>query len=460
MTILVTGCASISDIDSAPKEYKSFVLEESFEPYPGIVVHRYEHALSGLKVLLNPKKGTGVVAYTTTYDVGSRHEAPGRTGLAHLFEHMMFRGTPSFSNPFRTLGEWGGHYNAFTSQDITHYYEVVPKELLKEAAKFESERMRRLQLTPDVFATERGAVVSERKMRTEDSPRGRLYWEIYQTAYDDHPYKTGVIGWQEDLDRMKYEDAIAFYQRFYAPNRAVVSLSGDFSVSEALKILEKNYGDFRRTDFAPLEIPRERLIRADRRRVVRMKSENAFLADAVFSEPMGSEGMPAQILMCHLVLDDNLGLLAQELIQKGVARSVTGDCSGGADPDLAGFIITGNPGVSVQKLERAYNAALAKFPLWVNAERVQSLKMYYLKGMLESLRDPLELAKDFGIHQTLLKDPLHSFKLIDQIQKLTLEDVQKSWKAWQRRSKTRLIIQPSEKTDPFRKLSGGREIKR
>jgi zinc protease len=331
--------------------------------------------------------------------------------------------------------------------------------LFPQVAKFEAERMRRLQLTPEVFATERGAVVSERKMRTEDSPRGRLIWESYQTGYDDHPYKTGVIGWQEDLDRMKYEDAIAFYQTFYAPNRAVVSISGDFSVPEALKLLHAHFGNFRSTPFEEPQIPQERLIRPDRRRVVNMKTESVYLTDTVFSDSMKAPTIPAQILMCHLILDDSLGLLQEELVQTGIAKHVSGDCSGATDPDLSGFIITGNPGVSLEKIEKAYDRALEKFPKWVNRERVQSLKLYYLRSMLESLRDPLELAKDFGVNQTLLQDPLRSFMLIEKVQKMTLEDIQESWRAWQRKSKTRLILKPSEKTDPFKKVLGGKVVR-
>lgn len=456
--ILVGSCSTLTMDSGVPKQFQNLVLEESFEPYPGIVVHRYEDMMSGLNVLISPRPGSGVVAFTTTYDVGARLEQPGRTGLAHLFEHMMFRGTPSFPEPFKTLGEWGGHYNAFTSQDITHYYEIVPRELFSEAAKFESERMRKLQLTSDVFATERGAVVSERKMRTEDSPMGRLYWEIYQTAFDDHPYKNGVIGWQEDLDQMKHEDATDFYQRFYAPNRAVISIAGDFSVKEALNVINQHYGEFRRSNFEEPKIAKERTIRPDRRRIVKMKTESVILAESVFSESMNSPSIPAQVLMCHLILDDNLGLLQEELIQKGLARGVSGDCSGAADPDLSGFIVTGNPGVPLAKLEKAFDQALEKFPTWVNSERIQFLKLYYRKGLLQSLRDPLEMAKDFGINQILTKDPVRSFKMIDQIEGLKLDDVLASWRIWEHRSKTRVIIQPSEKTDPFLRVIGGKVV--
>jgi hypothetical protein len=191
-------------------------------------IHRYRSEKSGLELLLSPKPGIDVVAFVTAYKVGSRFEVNGRTGLAHLFEHMMFRGTEHYPVPFETLSSWGDRFNAFTTPDVTEYHELVPKKLFDEAARFESERMRKLLITPEGFDTERGAVVSERKMRTEDSPMGRLYWELNQLAYDRHPYKTGPIGWQEDLDATTFDDALAFYKRFYAPKSSRHFFGGRF----------------------------------------------------------------------------------------------------------------------------------------------------------------------------------------------------------------------------------------
>jgi zinc protease len=437
-----------------PATYKGFTRVATLEPQPGLAIHHYRHAKSGLEVLVSPKPGSGVVALVTAYEVGSRWEVNERTGLAHLFEHMMFRGTESYPKPFETLSDWGGRFNAYTSPDVTVYFELVPKKLFADAAKFEAERMRKLLITADGFDTERGAVVSERKMRTEDSPTGRLYWELFQLAYDRHPYKTGPIGWQEDLDATSFEDALAFYERFYAPNRAILSIVGDFSLKDALSVVARAYGDFESEAFEAPVVAAEPSRKGTRRKVIPMKVESVFLADAVFGPTYDDQHAAVDNLIANLLADGKLGYLAAQLVETGIARSVSGDADPGMDRGLSTVLVIGNPGVSRGRVEAAYDAARGRFPSWLTAQRLESFKLYYLAAQWASLRDPLHLAMQTANSAATTGDPAWDLMFLSKVQSVTLADVRARWPYWTTSARTRVILEPAKTSAPLAPKKG------
>jgi zinc protease len=453
--LLVVGCSGKSPKSeataAAPVTAGTFTRTASYEPLPGLHVQHYRDARSGLELLVSPQPGTDVVAFVTAYNVGSRFEMKGRTGLAHLFEHMMFRGTENFPEPFKTLSSWGDRFNAYTSFDLTLYHELVPKKLFPEAARFEAERMRKLLITPEGFNAERGAVVSERKMRTEDSPFGRLIWELYQLAYDKHPYKTGPIGWQEDLDATTFQDALDFYKRFYAPNRAVLVVVGDVTPEEAVKTIQTHYGSFEKQPFDAPVVPREPPRKGLRRKVIPMKAESVFIGDAVFGPTFHDPDVAVDSLLASLFGDGKIGYLAGELVEKGLARSVSSDAAPSVDPGLSGVFIVGNPGVPLKTLERAYDRARGGFLKWLTAERLESLKLYYLAGQWGGLRDPMTLAEQLGRASVTAGDPTWEFSFLERAKKVTLADIERRWKVWNTAARTRVIIEPSNKTAPLRR---------
>ncbi|HXC51788.1 MAG TPA: pitrilysin family protein [Candidatus Limnocylindrales bacterium] len=434
---------------AAPSEYKGFHRIEVLEPVAGLSIYHYRNDASGLELLVSPKPGTGTVAIVTAYEVGARFELNGRTGLAHLFEHMMFRGTEHFPKPFETLSDWGGRFNAYTTPDLTVYHELVPKERFNDALDFESERMRKLRLTPEVFDTERGAVVSERKMRTEDSPSGRLFWELYQFAYDRHPYKTAPIGWQKDLDATKFQDALDFYNRFYAPNRAVVSLVGDLTVSEALEQMDRYYGSMTRSSFEEPAIAVEPARQGIRRKVVPMKTESVILADAIFGATYNDPNAATDSLIASLLADDKLGYLSDQLVERGLARGVGSDAGANIDPGLSIVLVTGNPGVPVARLEQAYDSARKKFPSWLTAERLDNFKLYYLAEQWESMRDPMHLAEGMAAAHAATGNAAWDFQFLARVQKVTLEEIRERLKYWDTSARTRVILTPAARNAPL-----------
>lgn len=426
-----------------PKVSGNFNLVKTHEAFEGLKVFEFQHKSNGLKIFLVPKPGSNSIGYVTAYNVGSRFEQNGLTGLAHLFEHMMFRGTETYPEPFKTLSEWGGQYNAFTSRDMTVYFEMVPANYFDQVAHFESERMRKLLITKAGFDTERGAVVSERKKSVDDSPFGKLYWELYQTAYDKHTYKTGPIGWQKDLDKTKFEDALQFYNRFYAPNRATISIVGDFDISDALAILDKYYGEFKSQEVNIPKIPKENIHRKNRRKIVPFKTEQVIMADATFGQNSESENAAAELFLCVLLGEGSAGYLSYELVEKGIAQSVNSSCFPNIDTGLSIIFLTGIPGAPLSKLENAYDKAFNGFSKWLTDDRIESIKLYFTMSQLSSLKSPINLAKDLGTSSILSNgDPLFTFKLMEKVKTLKRKDIIKAFNAWKKVGKTRVFLQP------------------
>ncbi len=438
--------------DEVPADFRvetAFEARATTEPFPGLKLSRFRHRKSGLDVLFVPKPGTGVVATVVAYRVGSRFERPGRTGLAHLFEHMMFRGTESFPEPFKTLSGWGDRFNAYTSDDLTLYHELVTTDVFPEALRFEAERMRKLLITPEGFNTERGAVVSERKMRTEDSPMGRGFWELNQLAFDVHPYKTSPIGWQEDLEATSFQDALDFYKRYYAPNRASLVIVGDVELRTALALVEKNFGAFEPVAFQEPKIPAEPPRKKAKRRVITMKTESVLFGDMAEGPTYASRDAAARSLSMVLFGESKLGYLVGRLVDTGLAKVVGADASPSMDPHLQGIYMQGNPGVPLAKLEAAYEDAKRGFLPWLTAERLERIKLYYLASQYEGLRDPMSLASDLGRALATTEDPAWDFKSLEAIKAVTLPEVRAAWNAWVAAVKVQIAVVPGDVPTPF-----------
>jgi len=194
---------------------------------------------NGLGLVVIPDHRAPVVTHMIWYKVGSADETPGKSGLAHFLEHLMFKGTSKHpAGEFsQTVLKIGGNENAFTSTDYTGYFQRVPADQLKTVMEFEADRMTGLQLTDAVVLPEREVILEERNQRMENNPRARLGEQIDAALYLNHPYGKPVIGWRHEMEQLSRDDAIGFYRRFYAPNGAVVVIAGDVEPEAARKIL-------------------------------------------------------------------------------------------------------------------------------------------------------------------------------------------------------------------------------
>jgi len=199
---------------------------------------------NGLKVIMLEKHNTPIVSFQVWYRAGARDEKTGKTGLAHMVEHMMFKGTEKVSGEefVRTIYEAGGEQNASTSNDFTGYFETLASNLIGIPIDFESDRMSNLVLKESDFRTERMVVLEERHMRVDDNPKFFLLEQLDAASYQAQPYHWPVIGWMEDIERLTIEDVRAFYSTYYNPANAFIVVTGDFKKEDLLPELEKAFG--------------------------------------------------------------------------------------------------------------------------------------------------------------------------------------------------------------------------
>ncbi len=199
---------------------------------------------NGMEVVVIPDRRAPIVTHMVWYKVGSADEPPGKSGIAHFFEHLMFKGTKNHrpGEFAERVAEIGGSENAFTSYDYTAYYQTVPPVALGTMMAYEADRMRNLVLTDDVIGPERDVILEERRMRIENSPDALLDEEVDAALYQNHPYRVPVIGWMHEMEQLNRIDATSFYDRYYAPNNAILVVAGDVEPGEVRALAEKTYG--------------------------------------------------------------------------------------------------------------------------------------------------------------------------------------------------------------------------
>jgi zinc protease len=211
---------------------------------------------NGLTLVLSEDHSTPIVHLNLTYHVGSKNEKQGRTGFAHLFEHLMFKGSKNVQPEAHTsmISSVGGQSNAFTTDDETVFWETVPAQYLPMVLWLEADRMATLRIDKDTFTNERDVVKEERRMRVDNQPFGRLNEIIYDQAFSVHPYKHATIGSMADLEAASVDDVRDFYQTYYVPSNATMVLVGDFDSTQAVQLVNQYLG---RVPKATREVPRD-----------------------------------------------------------------------------------------------------------------------------------------------------------------------------------------------------------
>ena len=212
------------------------------------IANPYETTLSnGLRVIVKEDRRAPTAVHMVWYRAGSMDEKDGTSGVAHVLEHLMFKGTRNLkSGEFnKRVAEAGGRDNAFTSRDYTAYFQIVPKAALPEMMKLEADRMAHLVWDPKEFAAEIKVVMEERRLRTDDNPLSLVHEALNSTAYQAHPYRRPIIGWMDDLEHMTWQDARDWYRNWYAPNNAYVVVVGDVDHREVFRLAQKYYGAYK-----------------------------------------------------------------------------------------------------------------------------------------------------------------------------------------------------------------------
>lgn len=297
---------------------------------------------NGLRVVMSPDRTIPTVGIAVYYDVGSRNEEPGRSGFAHLFEHMMFQGSANVAKGehFQLILNRGGQMNGTTSEDRTNYYETLPSNELELGLWLEADRMKSLQITQENFENQRQTVMEERRQSYDNQPYARSFLRINQLAYGDYfPYAHSTIGDMKDLQAAPLTAVQEFFEAYYAPNNAVLALSGDFDPQEALALVEKHFGDISargRPEYQPGELPPQNGERVDT-----MVDELAQLPAFHVAYHIPPDGTPDHYpldLLAMALGDGESSRLYQELVKK---RELLSSLSVGTDsrrgPDLFSF---------------------------------------------------------------------------------------------------------------------------
>jgi zinc protease len=344
----------------------------------------FEKTLSnGLKVIVKEDHRAPVLVQQIWYRAGSMDERTGTTGVAHVLEHMMFKGTKTvpMGEFSKRIAAAGGRENAFTSYDYTAYFQQLHKSKLSLAMQLESDRMSNLNLTAEEFGKEIKVVMEERRMRTDDEPHALMFEKLMAAAYQEHPYQHPIIGWMSDLESMTANDAQEWYKTWYAPNNAVLVVAGDVQASEVFKLAEKNYGKIKAHRLPVRKKFTEQPQVGIKRIVVKAPAELPHLVMSYHAPTLRDtekDILPYALEVLAGVLDGNESArLNKSLVRE---QQIASDIGAGYDSTARGpsmFTIEGTPseGKTVAELETAIREQLAKIIKdGVSAEELQRIK--------------------------------------------------------------------------------------
>jgi zinc protease len=384
---------------------------------------------NGLRLLVIEDHSSPTFAYQTWYKVGSRNEKKGQTGLAHLFEHMMFKETKTLKEgEFDRLLESSGAEgeNAFTSRDFTAYIQELPKGNLELIAKAEADRMVNLVINEKAFKTETEVVQNERRFRNENNPDGLMDQELFNKAFAKHPYHWPVIGYQEDLNRMSVQNALDFYRSYYSPNHATVIVVGDVKSDEVYSIVEKYYGGLP-SQAAPTDsVPKEPPQKAPRTETLRLNIQVEKLLLGYPVPGFKSEDLPAMDVLQTILSTGKSSRLSRALVDTGIATSVDSYVFENKDPSL--FIIMTN----LQKKKRATQAETTilrelnrlskELVTQEELDRAKNKMTFRFFGGLES---NFEKAYFLGHYETIAGNFMHGIEHQKKAQAVKAKDVQR-----------------------------------
>ena len=320
---------------------------------------------NGLTVVLLEDHSTPIVHLQLWYHVGSKNERPGRTGFAHLFEHMMFKGSKNLEpeQHISLIAALGGQTNAYTTEDTTVFWETVPSHALPLVLWLEADRMATLRIDRDTFLNEREVVKEERRMRVDNQPYGRLSELIYDTAFTVHPYKHTTIGSMADLEAASVDDVREFYETYYVPGNATIALVGDFDTDEALDLVHQYLGRVPKAEGpVPRDIPEEPAPTAERRVTL---FENWPLPVVVVAHPITFDGHPDSYplhIASKILSDGQSSRIYRSLVyERRLALTAFGGGNIVEDPNLFYAVAIVQPGQTPADTERALIEEFERF---------------------------------------------------------------------------------------------------
>ncbi len=396
---------------------------------------------NGVKLIVEEDHSAPVAMVQVWLKIGGRDELPGKTGLAHVFEHMMFKGSKKLdAGEFsKRIAAMGGRDNAFTSTDFTAYFETVPAGKVDEVLTMEAERFGHLKLRDEDFQKEIKVIMEERRMRTEDDPNSHMFEELSAAALRLHPYRNPVIGWMQDLQRLTIKDVRAFYSQHYVPGNATVVIVGDVDFDHVKKTVARTFGRMKAKPVAERFNPVEPEPFGPKRVIVKLPAQLPMLAVSI-PTPVWKPGendrqVAALAVATHVLAGGRTARIQQELVDD---QRKAFSASAGYDPFSMGldlwyaYAMLG-PKQTPEAFEKALwilMADLAETP--VSDKRLAAAKRNMIAAQVFA-QDSLYLrAKNIGRMEVVGIGASHRDEWLEAIRKVSAEDVQKVAGKWLR----------------------------
>jgi zinc protease len=404
---------------------------------PGRVKYEQYTLPNGLTVVLSEEHSAQVVAVTMYYDVGSRNERAGRTGFAHLFEHVMFQGSANVKKMehIQLVQRAGGQVNGTTNEDRTYYYEVLPSNRLNLGLWLEADRMRSLNVTDSTFENQRQAVKEERRLKVDNQPYSRAFFEDEYGTADTatcFPYAHSIIGSMADLDAARTPDVQEFFRQYYAPNNAVLTVVGDFDTAEAKRMVEQYFGSIPRGPARPAEQPCQARFNAGARRRDLVDPKATLPATfRVYAVPAYEHpDTPALSLLATILGQGESSRLNRVLARETRAAVGTQTYLNPFGPRrgpgvFLAFAIA-NQGVAVDSVDRLLAAQVARLGAeGVDAAELEKAKNSFRAGVINQRQQALNLADALQTARMFLGTPDAINTDLDRYMKVTLDDIRR-----------------------------------
>lgn len=383
---------------------------------------------NGMQIIVWPDHDIPNIALYNFVRVGSRNEVMGKTGLAHFFEHMMFNGTAK-----RAQGEFdrimesaGGSNNAYTSEDVTVYQDWLPRNALETVFELEADRLQHLAFVPEVVASERGVVYSERRLRVEDDNEAKLAEQVQATAFLAHPYGVPVIGWPSDIQAWELNDLQQFFTSYYAPNNCTLVLVGDVQPAQVLALARKYFEPIPEQPALEALRTREPAQEGERRVTLAVAAQTPLLQFAYHSPEITHADMPAMELLLRILVDGESSRLHQALVERDkLAISVRGDVMRSFDPGLLWFYLSLPAQADVNAVELAFNAELHSIVNnGVTERELSKARNIVLSEFWQQLSTINGKTAALGHYAVFHRDYRKLFSMPDVYEHVTAKDVQ------------------------------------
>ncbi len=384
---------------------------------------------NGLTVVLWEEPKAPVVTFQIWYKVGSRNEVNGKTGLSHVTEHMMFKGTQKYGKGefSRIVAKNGGTENAFTGNDYTAYFESFAADRIDLSLTLEADRMQNLILDEKEFQLERSVVMEERRSRTDDDPYAYLIENLYAISFLVHPYRSPIIGWMSDLENLVNDDVRQHYARYYVPNNATIVVVGDFESDALLQKIKQHFESIPRGRDVPQTVSPEPPQLGPRRSIIKREAQLPFVFVAYHTPNYKSADSHALTLLSSILSNGKSARLYRSLVyEQEIALDTGGYYSGlTTDPELFYVYATAQKGKTTTELENALSAEIQSIQEeGITARELEKAKNQIEAEYLMGLDSNFYRAMQLGKAETVGAGYEYVLDYIQNILKVSLDDIQ------------------------------------